>query len=1563
MARQNINYNDLRKILLKDDFKIIDENFVDLYDNIIGNLQGDFEETIGNDVNGPSNSSNFDRCYVDHSKFENAGNLKEVRIRLHNSGNFKIVHFRNTSGNTWSEIANYDLSGTIGNNYIDVSELNIEVQQDDTFGVFSETVSINYLNSLVDHQFLAVGSAATLGNISFTTASRLDPTGITGIAMDFQFTASQEVVTISERLKNNETKLSNEELERKQKDDELSSRIDNSETILSRFSGRIGTTGHVGRMALPFDNNTPKTFRRIFTLSQHCDYVRVGFVNGKTSDFNIAKASVTSLDTTTNFDCTGLTWSNLSFSGNSNGQVPAALGAGRRGILVSDWLPFSSLIPSDDVNALPKIAVSAYVDTAETLTLMGNSGGTTDFTNWATHPTRPMVMRISEGDCVTTPSNFTDQNNKSTSVIGFVQYVARGQVVTVFAVGDSIANGEGAGIQYAGQSEAFLAVDELSDIDGIAYDFVNLGWSGTTTDHITEQVLDILKANVLPDIMVIPINSPNGTPTPITESAIKLAKQRYSRSVLECEKRNIKTVITTWMATNADLKDYNDSDSLRRDYNNEIRALSNKGVVVADYANLIDGVIDGDGQVEMNPIYTSDGIHPNDAGKAALKDILKNAILYHEINKSGEFVPIEENQYGTHPEFTTEEELFTYLISHLKSNIFNNSTDLNINNIITNNGTTKTELEDGSINLINNTGENYRYIEILKNTPWIPNHRYYISIKAIVNQYDKEDNNIINFSIIPKYDTPNTIGNWVQRESLVLGEIGEIKGIITTNPTNNYPDANKIFIQFGNHQWVNGENLDITFIDISLIDLGVNDTYNIDYETINYISSIIGYNYNNIYEYKLSEFSRVSNESKYTNNIKNYDLLPTPSIYNINEVINYDNGLYKCVTYNNSYSWERISNNIKDSSLTETINLPNKINIGRVGSGSSGSTSNTLTYETFGKQGSVYDINIRYNVVDTSYVYLFGRFESENTYYNDLKDKTVRIVLTSDSEGSFRFRLTNGSSWGSTNNTWGSSFSDVAMFNNTNNYTVIYDINLDTLEDFYNTPERSSNLYQNLYFTLATGEGSITPNGEHNISIKIIDITNIQPQPGLPQYNNLITEEQLNTRLIDFNDLYIYDVIPFSQFRQRGSSSLMNISQINNRTFILEKSLGLPDTYMCGLYITIEYSDLEELNKNLHIISKDILDGGSSDLNVFKIVDNFGNWGPTDLPINLESSFDIDGEERIVINLFEEISSSSYLTDYQSRNSLNIAIGAYRPTAEELTSYVFKYEYEIFFETDTPIIANGLNSTTKNELISEVIEQVNVNNGDSANYITCWGDSLTAGGGWTSVLSSLSGRTLYNAGTGGENAQTIMARQGGDVMIVNNITIPSTTTPVIIADRDVDGGIKTYLDFTVRPLLQGGVHHVNPCFIGGIEGALQWTGVDYADTTGDWVFTRNETGDEMVINRPTAIRTHGDVNWTNGYLDVIFIGQNGGWNDADDLVNKHKLMIDHSNSKHTIILGLSSGTSVLRADYENAMISEFGRYFISLRQYLSSPIYDVDGETIISSYGLDDAGYTPTQSD
>ena len=67
---------------------------------------------------------------------------------------------------------------------------------------------------------------------------------------------------------------------------------------------------------------------------------------------------------------------------------------------------------------------------------------------------------------------------------------------------------------------------------------------------------------------------------------------------------------------------------------------------------------------------------------------------------------------------------------------------------------------------------------------------------------------------------------------------------------------------------------------------------------------------------------------------------------------------------------------------------------------------------------------------------------------------------------------------------------------------------------------------------------------------------------------------------------------------------------------------------------------------------------------------------------------------------------------------------------------------------------------------------------------------------------------------------------------------------------------------------------------------------------------------------------------------------------------QHKMKIEHSNANHVIILGLSSGSAASREDYEARMKKEFGRYFISLREYLSTHIYE-NGE-IVSCYGIAD---------
>ena len=343
------------------------------------------------------------------------------------------------------------------------------------------------------------------------------------------------------------------------------------------------------------------------------------------------------------------------------------------------------------------------------------------------------------------------------------------------------------------------------------------------------------------------------------------------------------------------------------------------------------------------------------------------------------------------------------------------------------------------------------------------------------------------------------------------------------------------------------------------------------------------------------------------------------------------------------------------------------------------------------------------------------------------------------------------------------------------------------------------------------------------------------------------------------------------------------------------------------------------------------------------------SWGVNN--IKTLSGLDVGAvDSEIEIDLDDlEIDSRTYDSIYflMAAFDYHTTEYAYNPaTTITITPYII--------DQNNKVIATDMDGFNTSDYYTKL--EVDEKLGTSGKYITCWGDSLTAGGGWTTTLGNLAGMPVYNGGTGGESARTIVARQGADVMEVDNLTIPADTTAVTIATMASDGGIKTQEGYKVAPLLQGGAH-VNPCYVGNIKGTMRWTGSSYADRTGTWTWTRSEAGESVVIDRPTAIRTDFDIHRNAPHLAIIYIGQNGGYNDLDDLVRQHRLMIEHANAQHTIILGFSSGTAAGRSAYESRMKKEFGRYFVSLREYLAHPIYN--GTEMVSCWGLADQGLEP----
>ena len=274
------------------------------------------------------------------------------------------------------------------------------------------------------------------------------------------------------------------------------------------------------------------------------------------------------------------------------------------------------------------------------------------------------------------------------------------------------------------------------------------------------------------------------------------------------------------------------------------------------------------------------------------------------------------------------------------------------------------------------------------------------------------------------------------------------------------------------------------------------------------------------------------------------------------------------------------------------------------------------------------------------------------------------------------------------------------------------------------------------------------------------------------------------------------------------------------------------------------------------------------------------------------------------------------------------------------------------------------------------------------NTIVCWGDSLTAGAGSSDsiVIDGLKGATMpkalahllnysipyessdfdgnednavLNFGVGGETSATILCRMGAMQMLVNDITIPASGS-VSFSKITCSDGQRVY------PLHQnwsGSRWVFDTCYIGGIEGTLTYSGpeVETETNTGNYTFTRKTNGTELVINRPIAITS--PIHERCGDILILQIGHNGGWNnDYNMLINQYKMAIEKSQTDRYIIIGNTSGDYESNKDWEYALQSAFQRHFINMREYLAHPIYDDNGN-IISCYGLDDRGFTPTADD
>lgn len=383
--------------------------------------------------------------------------------------------------------------------------------------------------------------------------------------------------------------------------------INSGNTAARMLSGRMGA----------FDNTTPKTFRVTLTLAQHFDAIRVIFVNGATGGgYTVAGCNARVLANLTDALPTPTT-----VTLPSSGVLPVSPSSTRRSYLLSDWIPLSS-VPRTDGGIFPLLNIDAYVSSASSISIMGN-GSNDNFANWATRPNgRIWRMRHNDGDCVTTPANFVSTTDRIQSPIAGIQYSARGKVITVMGLGDSITDGRGT---YIGEGFGVPACEAISDINGVAVEWANLGWAGASSNTWASPAFeDVIAAGIVPDAIVFSGGSPNDLSSPaITAANINICRQHIVRTLRNAQLNKVVPFIWTILPVEPGTKDFNGTDALRREHNDYIRSLASRGVNILDFDREIAGNTDSDGQVLPKTGTMADGIHPGDVGNAALSLILQ----------------------------------------------------------------------------------------------------------------------------------------------------------------------------------------------------------------------------------------------------------------------------------------------------------------------------------------------------------------------------------------------------------------------------------------------------------------------------------------------------------------------------------------------------------------------------------------------------------------------------------------------------------------------------------------------------------------------------------------------------------------------------------------------------------------------------------------------------------------------------------------------------------------------------------------------------------------------------
>ncbi len=216
--------------------------------------------------------------------------------------------------------------------------------------------------------------------------------------------------------------------------------------------------------------------------------------------------------------------------------------------------------------------------------------------------------------------------------------------------------------------------------------------------------------------------------------------------------------------------------------------------------------------------------------------------------------------------------------------------------------------------------------------------------------------------------------------------------------------------------------------------------------------------------------------------------------------------------------------------------------------------------------------------------------------------------------------------------------------------------------------------------------------------------------------------------------------------------------------------------------------------------------------------------------------------------------------------------------------------------------------------------------------IVCIGDSLTAGtdGSYPAFLREILAKKhviteVINLGVGGENSLTIAGRMGAIPFRVDSFVIPASPEKVEVE-------LIQPCKESVNPLTWDVKDGINPCCICGVEGILSAENTEKGRT---YYFERTSEGEETAVNEGEKVETYANTAYNN-YIYILFMGENGGFTDTENLIEQQQAIIDtQTQDDRFLIIGLTSGTAEERAEMESMMEAAWGENYINLREYFT----------------------------